>query len=411
MDRGVTIRYGKNLTNLQQDENISNVATGVYPYWKKSGDDAVLVELPEKIVNAPGSYDFVRIIPLDLTSEFDEQPTADQLRDRAEEYVEENNIGIPVVSLTVSFQPLDQTEEYKDIAMLERVNLCDTVTVQYSELGVSAKAECVKTVYDALKGRYTSIELGDARANIADTIASQEQQIQSKPSSSDLQQQVNALTSLLLGANGGSVRILDTNNDGMPDTLYIADNPDPSLAVQVWRFNYEGWGVSTNGYNGPFVLGASIDTGMFADFITTGTLTANLIKAGVLTDKSGNFSLNMDTGELNMQSGNFSGNINGATINGGQFTTTNPANSAQKITISGGSILGTMEDSNGTTATLTENATSILFQLSNGNHLFIQAPLGASPSIAMGNSDNSDYINISLDEFIIRRNGQVLVQY
>ena len=65
-DSGVTIRYGKNLTDLQQDENISNVATGVYPYWKSAGEDATLVELPEKIVNAPGTYNFTRVVPLDV---------------------------------------------------------------------------------------------------------------------------------------------------------------------------------------------------------------------------------------------------------------------------------------------------------------------------------------------------------
>src|SRR5699024_10660512 len=84
-------------------------------------------------------------------------------------------------------------------------------------------------------------------------------------------------TAAILGAQGGSVRLLDTNGDGEPDTLYIADNPDPAQAVKVWRFNYEGWGASENGYNGPFRLGASFDSGIIADFITAGTLNANLV--------------------------------------------------------------------------------------------------------------------------------------
>lgn len=71
----------------------------------------------------------------------------------------------------------------------------------------------------------------------------------------------NALTAAILGAKGGSVRLLDTDGDGEPDTLYIADSPDPSTAQKVWRFNYEGWGASQNGYNGPFVLGATFENG------------------------------------------------------------------------------------------------------------------------------------------------------
>lgn len=71
----------------------------------------------------------------------------------------------------------------------------------------------------------------------------------------------NALTAAILGAKGGSVRMLDTDGDGEPDTLYIADSPDPATAQKVWRFNYEGWGASVNGYNGPFVLGATFENG------------------------------------------------------------------------------------------------------------------------------------------------------
>ena len=71
----------------------------------------------------------------------------------------------------------------------------------------------------------------------------------------------NALTAAILGAHGGSVRLLDTNGDGEPDTLYIADDPDPDHARMVWRFNYLGWGASQNGYNGPFVLGATFENG------------------------------------------------------------------------------------------------------------------------------------------------------
>jgi hypothetical protein len=72
---------------------------------------------------------------------------------------------------------------------------------------------------------------------------------------------MNTLTNVLLGAKGGSVRLLDTDGDGEPDTLYIADSPDPETAEKVWRFNYEGWGASQNGYTGPYVLGATFQDG------------------------------------------------------------------------------------------------------------------------------------------------------
>lgn len=274
-DNGVVISYGKNLTDIEQDRNISNVATGIYPYWTNA--EGALVTCNPKIVNAPGTYDFTRVVPVDFSNDFETQPTQAQLRARAEKYVEDNKIGIPKTSITASFVQLEQFPEYEDLALLEKCDLCDTVTIRYPQLGVEAKAEIVKIETDVLLERYKSVEIGDVRTNIADTIVGQQQEIKQKPSETYLREAVLALTETILGASGGAVRLLDTNSDGMPDTLYIADDPDPTKARNVWRFNHEGWGASDSGYNGPFSYGATLKNGMVADFITAGTLNADLV--------------------------------------------------------------------------------------------------------------------------------------
>ena len=112
----------------------------------------------------------------------------------------------------------------------------------------------------------------------------------------------NSLTAAILGASGGSVRLLDTNGDGEPDTLYIADDPDPDQAVHVWRFNYLGWAASVNGYNGPFSLGATFDNG--------GTIFANVLKV-LNIDAS-----NITAGTINADNINVT-NINGQNIKNG----------------------------------------------------------------------------------------------
>lgn len=274
-DNGVVISYGKNLTDIEQDRNIASVATGIYPYWTNT--EGALVTCDPKIVNAPGTYDFTRVVPVDFSGDFEEQPTPAQLQARAEQYVADNRIGIPKTSITASFVQLEQFSEYEDLALLEKCDLCDTVTIRYPQLGVEAKAEIVKIETDVLLERYNSVEIGDVRANIADTIAGQQQEINQKPSETYMRSAVLALTATILGASGGAARLLDTNNDGMPDTLYIADDPDPTKARKVWRFNYEGWGASENGYNGPFTMGATLEDGFIANFIKTGTLDAELV--------------------------------------------------------------------------------------------------------------------------------------
>ena len=294
MNRGVSIRYGKNLTDIKQEENCSSVITGVYPYWMDA-EGNTLVELPEKIVNAPGTYNFDRIKTIDLSEQYENQPTIEQVRAFAKKYVETNNVGIPKISLSVSFAQLEQSEEYKGLKLLERVSLFDTVNVEFPALKVSATAKVVKVVYDVIADRVKSVTLGNVRANIADTIAEQIVEIEKKSNKSFLQVAIESLTKTILGARGGSVRFLDTNGDGEPDTLYIADNPDPTQAVKVWRFNYEGWGASENGYNGPFELGATLKDGIVADFITAGTLYGMLVKAGAIESADGRVYINLNT--------------------------------------------------------------------------------------------------------------------
>lgn len=274
-NNGVRIAYGKNLTDITQDENISNLVTGIVGYWTNS--DGVVVEGP--VVNAPGTYNFSRVIPVDFSSEFEDQPTPLQLQQISQEYISSNGVGIPGVSINVSWVQLEQYSGYEQLNLLERVTLGDTVTVEFPELGVDATARVEKTKYNALLNRYESADIGGVQANIADTIANQQGQIQKKPDLTTVQQIANAIADAITGAKGGSVRLLDTNGDGEPDTLYIADNPDPAQAVKVWRFNYAGWGASSNGYNGPFEMSAALGLGLYADFITVGTLTAIRIQS------------------------------------------------------------------------------------------------------------------------------------
>ena len=299
-NRGVSIRYGKNLTDIQQDQNCSNVATGVYPYWVDS-EGKTLVELPERIVNAPGTYNFVKIRTLDFSSEFETQPTVDQLRAKTESYIKNNDIGVPSVSLTVSFAQLEQTEEYKHLKLLERVSLFDTVNVEFPALNVSATARVVKLVYDGLADRVKSVTLGSVRASIADTIATQQQEIQQTPTKSDLKRAQEAATDWLTNGKGYKVERRD-DLGRVIDTLYM-DTPDIETAVNIMRVGQSGIGFSHNGINGPYLSAWAIDGSFVADWITAGTLNAALVKvinliAEKLSSVNGDSSLNISGAEI-----------------------------------------------------------------------------------------------------------------
>lgn len=314
-NNGVVIRYGIDLTDLQQEENCSSCYTGVLCFWQATEGDTVV----SGSVQSAGIFDYSRILVVDRSDKYEEPPTAEQLNNDAISYINANHVGVPAVSLTVSFANLEQVEEYKTIR--QSIALCDYVTVQFEKLGVSAVAKVIRTDYDVLNERFISVSIGESRTSLADTIVGMTSTMQNMPTTTQMAQAINVMTAAITGAKGGAVRLLDTNEDGMPDTLYIADNPDPALATKVWRFNFEGWGASSHGYNGPFEMGATFAQGFLADFITAGTLNAALIEVENLSANS------ITSGTLNADNINVT-NINGQNIKAGTVGSTPLASGA-----------------------------------------------------------------------------------
>lgn len=299
-DRGVSIRYGKNLTDLQQDENITNCFTGVYPYWADA--EGNLVTLPEKYINGPGSFDEENIKPLDLSESFETAPTEDQLRSAAEAYIENNDIGTPTISWTVEFVQLEQTEEYKGTALLERVLLGDTVNVIFPNLNVNASARAVAIRYKPSLGRYKSITLGKVRANLAATVAGQNKEIAEKVSTSTMQKTVTLATSWLTNGKGYKVERRDASGNTV-DTLYM-DTPDINTAVNVLRIGQSGIGFSKTGVNGPYVSAWTIDGKFNADFIAGLELYGVTIKAGSIVSEDGSLLIDLANSELSIKTCN-----------------------------------------------------------------------------------------------------------
>ena len=269
-NRGVSIRYGKNLIDLRQEENNASVYTGVYPYYYES-DSNTLVVLPEKVINVTGTFGYTKILKLDLTAEFTELPTVAQLRARAESYIADNEIGIPKVNLTVGFQEQENT--------LARVDLCDTVTVVFDALGVSATAKCIRTKWDVLKGRYIEAEFGSKKTSLAATIADTyeiEQAI--KQYSSAFGFVAEKVARRVTGNRGGYIYLHDTDNDGEPDEILIMDSDDINTAVRIIRINNGGIAFSKTGYNGTYTTAWNIDGEFSANFIASGELQTDLVK-------------------------------------------------------------------------------------------------------------------------------------
>lgn len=272
-DKGVTIRYGKNLTDIKATMDSGDVFTTIVPYWVSQDGSEVVngsAVYSEHETEVPG----FSTVAMDFSSDFTEKPTVAQLQTRAAQYLENNAPWEINENLTVSFVALADTEEYKDIASLETVNLCDTVHIYHPKLGITATAKVVRTKWDALRERYIEIELGTPKTSLAQAIApvtKTDLTTQAQQTSNFLLDNMASLIEALTGASGGHV-IFHREADGHISEIYIMDTDDASTATNVLRINYLGIYASTTGINGTYNL--AITTG--------GTINASQIMAGVL---------------------------------------------------------------------------------------------------------------------------------
>ena len=304
---GVVIEYGKNLTALEQNEDNSGVYTALLPYAVYTPDGAdteTVVTLPEVTLPIVTS-EIVRskTLILDFSDQFGENAaiTEEALRAKANSYIKANPLGATIPTVKVSFEPLWKQPEYS--VLLERVNLCDTVTIRHSALGVSVSAMVIETVYDTLAERYKSISLGQSKSSMITTI-SEVQSLMDKVESTVgrfpklLQAAIGKATGLITGQSGGYVVIHTAEENGQPYELLILDAPSIDEAVNVWRWNVGGLGFSKNGYNGPYETAITADGQIVADFITSGGLVANIIKAGVIQSQDGSSWWDLESGEV-----------------------------------------------------------------------------------------------------------------
>ena len=334
-DKGVKILYGVNMTDLEQEENIEEMYTAVYPYAVHENgsltyiyrlnpdvpaDKEIAPDAP--LIRVEGTFERDKVLALDVSSNYAQfpsdhidptpdttkegttssgKPTNYQLYNAAVYYMNENNIGEPKVDLKVSFADLWNVVGE---ALFHEVDLGDTVHVHFEKLGVDATARCVKATFNVLLDRYESLELGEAQSDLAETVANQT--FETRKVRKDLKAEIYEATEAITGQRGGYVVMHDSDDNGEPDEILIMDKPSIEEAGTVWRFNLSGWGVSEDGYDGPYGMAAYLTDvyeegqlvhkkGFVADFITTGTLRSLIIQNGVKNQSTGKYPFEVDS--------------------------------------------------------------------------------------------------------------------
>ena len=267
-DRGVVIAYGKNLTDLTQEKNISEMYTGVLPYW--TGGDGDMNR--GSVQYAPGNWNYTRIKSVDLSSEFDGKPSSNQLNTAGQQYITREKIGQPQVSLKVSFVPPGSL----GLHALEDLRLGDTVTVRYEKLGIDVKAVVTAYTYDVLRDRYISVEIGE-RESAAKALTDAGRLIHGDLSADRL-----AKNSIGGGGGGGKLKPKSVSSDQLTDNS-VTVNKIVDGAVVSYK-------IKDGAVTGNKVLDSAISYAKLAgdvQVLFTDILAANRIFAGVISaDKS-----------------------------------------------------------------------------------------------------------------------------
>ena len=286
-DRGVSIRYRKNLTGLRLVTDLSSAVTKIMPTGLKA-DGQTLLKLPEKYVTSPLIDNYVNTkttrmhySDIKIDEETSETQVLEMLRSAANKEFE-NGLDKPQITATVEFVTLQDTEEYKDFAILEKVYIGDTVQIFHEDLKLELSTKVISYEFDALSKRYIKVILGNVNPKYGDTQRQYVKQ-QKAETTTALEQAIINATQLITGNSGGYIVMHPAEK---PQEIFIMDTPDIGTAQKVWRWNLSGLGYSSTGINGPFALAITMDGAIVADFITAGTINGALIKAGSVEAES-----------------------------------------------------------------------------------------------------------------------------
>ena len=171
-DRTLTIRYGVNMIDYTDETDDSESCNAVIPYWKgtdQAGNNLVVKgSMVESGMTSTSGR--TECVPVDFTDKFEEKPTVAQLEALAASYMSSQQTYLPSKSIKVDFVRLTDSPEYARFAKLQECKLCDTVRVEFPRYGMSGRFKIVKTEYDVLLERFTSLELGTLSTTLAEAL-------------------------------------------------------------------------------------------------------------------------------------------------------------------------------------------------------------------------------------------------
>lgn len=227
VDRNLTIRYGLNMTEFNEDADYSDAYNACIGYWlgsdSEGNDDVVKTDLVESGYQSYNNR--TEVVALDLTDKFEDKPSVSDLTAMAQSYMSNNQTYLPSQTITVDFINLRDTLEYQHLSQLYECNLCDTVNVVFPRYGIETRFKVVKTVYDVLLERYSEMELGQLSMSLSEALG------------------IESMSSDLNGINNAGVIVDEVSVDNLTVSSYLQNQTLDATKSGYVPIGIVGWRV------------------------------------------------------------------------------------------------------------------------------------------------------------------------
>lgn len=186
-DYGVDVRYGKNINGLTYNVDMSEVVTRIVPV----SYNGYTLDGATPWVDSPNISKFATVYTKEVKFENVKMREDAQEEDEEEDVIIcdtlaelrtaliaesrkefEAGVDVPKVTIEVDLALLENTSEYADYKMLEKVSLGDTVHCIHNKLEITSKLRAVNLTWDCIRNQCKSMTLGDFEYNYFDKVSS-----------------------------------------------------------------------------------------------------------------------------------------------------------------------------------------------------------------------------------------------
>lgn len=315
-DNGMRVEFGFNMKEVEEKVDFSNVVTRIRPvayngYQLADGEfiDSPLRNKYPKDFISEITYDYIKLAS-DVSGEAQDgdivcdsiDSLRDELRKAAKKEYEQNQIDRPSIEYTVSVVDLSRSDKYKLVKDILKLNLGDTLVVKNKRLDIDTTARVKSIKYDCITNRMKELTIGDVVPTFFDKQADIQRSVEKAIDIKDSSVHAEMIK--------GIVDMMSTQMKAQKDNATKSDvrailfeDADPNSSM---------YGALSLGTQGIQIAHTVDEKGnwQWGTAINYNSIIADYILTGILSDKNGNFYLNMDTGELVMKDGTFKGTLN-----------------------------------------------------------------------------------------------------